>query len=79
MTCWPGVRLLDERLGADPQPDAVAEAAGDAQLDVGLEQGGADLPERLVEVGVADAPLAPEAGRDALQAVGEGVEHGNSG
>ena len=35
--------------------------------------------ERLVEVGVADAPLAPQAGRDPLQAVGQGVEHGDSG
>ena len=70
---------LGERLGADPQADAVAEAAGDGQLDVGLEQRGADLLERLVEIGVADAALAPQAGGDPLQAVGEGVEHGVSG
>ena len=70
---------LGERLGADPQPDAVAEAAGDGQLDVGLEQRGADLLERVIEVGVADAPLAAQAGRDPLQAVGQGVEHGVSG
>ena len=66
---------LSKRLGADPEADAVAEAAGDRQLDVGLEQGGADLPERLVQVGLADAALAPQAGGDPLQAVGERVEH----
>ena len=70
---------LGERLGADPQADAVTEASGDRQLDVGLEQGGADLLERLVEIGVADAALAAQAGGDSLQAVGEGVEHGVSG
>ena len=72
-------QALGERLGADPEPDAVAEASGDGQLDVGLQERGADLLERLVEVRVADAPLAAQAGRDALQAVGEGVEHGYSG
>ena len=36
-------QALRERLGADPQPDAVAEAPGDAELDVRLEQRGADL------------------------------------
>ena len=70
---------LRQRLGADAQPDAVAEAAGDGQLDVGVEERGADLLERLVEVFVADAALAPEAGRDALEAVGQGVEHEVSG
>ena len=79
MTCWPGVSDLDEGLGTDPEADAVAEATGHAELDVGIEQGGADLPERLVQVGVADSPLAPEPSRDPLQAVGEGVEHGVSG
>ena len=72
-------QALGERLGAHPQPDAVAEPASNGELDVGLEQGGADLAQRLVEIGVADTPPAPEAGRDPLQAIGEGVEHGDSG
>ena len=70
---------LRERLGADPQADAVAEPAGHREFDVGLEQRGADLPERLIEVGVADTPLTPQAGRDPLQTVREGIEHGVSG
>jgi len=66
-------------LGADPEADAVAEAAGHRQLDVGLEECRPDFPQGLVEVGFADASLAPQAGRDPLEAVGEGVEHGPSG
>ncbi len=71
-------QALGERLGADPEPDAVTEAPGDAELDVGLEERGADLLEGLVEILVADAPLAAQARRNPLQAVGKGVEHGLS-
>ena len=71
-------QALGERLGADSEPDAVTEAASHAELDVGLQECGTDLLERLVEILVADAPLAAQAGRDPLQAVGKGVEHGLS-
>ncbi len=74
-----GRQALRQRLGADPQSDAVAETPGHAELDIGLEERGADLLERLVEVLVADAALAAQAGGDPLQAVGEGVEHEVSG
>ena len=79
MTCWPGVRLLDSASVLTRRRMPSQKRAGHAELDVGLEQRGADLLERLVEVGVADTPLAPEAGGDPLQAVGEGVEHGVPG
>jgi hypothetical protein len=74
-----GGQALGQRLRADPEPDAVAEAACDAELHVSLQERSADLLERLVEVLVTDAPLPPQAGGDPLQAVGQGVEHGQSG
>jgi hypothetical protein len=49
------------------------------RLDVGLEQGGPDLSERLVQVGLAYPALSPQPGRNPLQAVGERVEHDCSG
>ena len=73
-----GGQALGERLGADSEPDAVTEAAGHAELDVGLQERGTDLLEGLVEILVADAPLAAQPRRNPLQAVGQGVEHGLS-
>ena len=52
------------------------EGAHDADLDVGLEQGGADLPQDLVDVGLGQAPAAPQAGEDAVESVGQALEHG---
>ena len=51
------------------------EAADDREVDVGLEQGHADLAQDLVDVVLAQASLAAEALEDAVEAVGEGVEH----
>ena len=72
-------QALRQRLGADPQPDAVDETAGDGELDVRIEERGPDLPQGFVKVLVADAPLAAQARRDPLEAVRQGVEHGVSG
>ena len=58
-----------------PGPHGVDEAADHAELDVGLEQGRADLAQGLVEVGVGEAAAAAQAAGDPLEAVGEGVEH----
>ena len=58
-------------LGADAGDDV----AGDADVDVGLEQGGADLPHDLVDVGLGQAPLAAQPLDDALEPGGEVVEH----
>ena len=69
-------QALGEGLSADPQADAVAESAGHRELDVGLEQGRADLAQGLVQVGLADATLAPQPGGDPIESVGQGVEHG---
>ena len=55
--------------------DAGDDVAGDADVDVGLEQGGADLAQDLVDVGLGQATLAAEPLDDAFEAVGEVVEH----
>jgi hypothetical protein len=59
--------------------DPIAEAAVGGQPDVGLEQRSADLLERINEVGSADSPIADAAGREPIEPVGQGVEHGVSG
>src|SRR6185437_14244243 len=68
-----------QRLRAHPEPDPFAEAPRHRELYVGLEERDADLAERLIEVGLADAALTPQARRNALQTVREGVEHTYSG
>ena len=60
-----------DRLGADAGDDV----AGDADVDVGLEQGGADLAQHLVDVGLGEPTLAAEAPDDAFEAVGQVLEH----
>ena len=60
-----------DRLGADPGDDV----AGDGDVDVGLQQGGADLAHDVVDVGLRQAALAAQALDDALEADGEVVEH----
>jgi hypothetical protein len=42
---------LGQHLAAAALPDRFDEVARDPELDVGLEQGGADLAQHLVEVG----------------------------
>src|SRR3954449_7339383 len=58
--------------------DRVDEHPYDGQGDVGLEQRDADLARRRVDVGVGQPTLAPEAGEDLVQAVGERLEHSTS-
>ena len=55
--------------------DARDDAANDREVDVGLEKGHADLAQHLVDVAVAESPLAPEPFEDAVETVGEGIEH----
>ena len=52
------------------------QALHDPDVDVGLEEGEADLATHLVDVLLGEATAAAEAGEDAVEAVGEGVEHG---
>jgi hypothetical protein len=58
--------------------DGVDEGADDRQRDVGLQQRDADLARGGIDVGVGQPALAPQAGEDLVQAVGEGLEHSTS-
>ena len=78
-TCWLGIEGLRAGGADGVLADAGDDVAGDADVDVGLEQGGADLAQDLVDVGLGQAALAAEPLDDAVEAVGEGVEHACSG
>ncbi len=75
MTCWAGLSAFDssdaDALLADPADDR----ADDADVDVGLEQGGADLPQHLVDVVVGEPALAAQALEDPVETIGQCVEH----
>ena len=59
--------------------DAGDDVAGDADVDVGLEQSRADLPQHLVDVGFGEPTLAAEALDDPFEAVGQVLEHQRRG
>ena len=54
------------------------ELAHDLEVDVGLEQRQADLAHGRVDVFGSELAVAPQALHDALQAVGERIEHAPS-
>ena len=78
MTCWAGFSAWCSSMPMHALADAGHEVADDLEVDVGLEQGEADLPQDLVDLGLAEPAPAPEAGEDALEPVGERVEHGSA-
>ena len=59
--------------------DAVGDRADDGDVDVGLEQGRADLLHHLVDIGLGEAALAAESLDDPVEPVGEAVEHAGPG
>ena len=59
-----------------PLLDLGHEVPDDREVHVGLEQRETDLAHRLVDVVLAQLPLAAEAVEGAVQAVGQGIEHG---
>jgi hypothetical protein len=60
-----------EGLGAD----LLDEIAGDLEVDVGFEQGDADLAQSFVDVLVGEGALAAEGLEGALQFFGEVLKH----
>ena len=68
------VDLLADDLGAD----RVDERLDDRQRDVRFEQRHAHLAQGVVDVLVGQAPAAAQAFDDALQALGQFVEHGKA-
>lgn len=64
-------------LGAKrPRLDLGAEIADDRQCDVGIEQRNPNLADGLVNVGLAESPLAPKLLEGCAEAVGQRSEHG---
>ena len=66
-----GQDLRADRLLADPAD----EVLHDLEVDVGLEQRQPDLAHRRIDVGLADAAAAGQAGERLAQSIAEGVEH----
>ena len=70
-------RQAVEHVGADGLlADARDEVLDDLEVDVGLEQGQADLAHGGVDVGFADPAAAGQVAERLAQPVAEGVEHG---
>src|SRR5262249_31007211 len=58
--------------------DRRREVSCDLEVDVGLEQGEADLPHRLRDRPLVEATAATQAAESRLQLVGKRVEHGRT-
>lgn len=69
-TCWAGFSAPESS-----SPTALADAAlqrlDDRQVDVGLEEGEADLSEHLINIGLGELSLAAQLGEDAFKTVGQ--------
>ncbi len=74
-TCWPGLRLLDSSSPTIRARIPCTRERATPDVDVGLEQGGADLAQGLVDVGLAQSAPAAEAAENPLEAVRQCVEH----
>ena len=64
-----GREALGERFAAQSFAHRVEEGAHDAEFDVGFEQGRADVGERGVEVGVAEASPRAQRGTRGVRGV----------
>ncbi len=65
-------------LGTDgPLSDPSEQARHHVDVDVGFEQGEANLPESRIDVVGGQAPLGAQPIEDAAQVAGEGLEHGS--
>ena len=75
MTCWAGLRASWTLAPDGPLADAVEHRLHDGEVDVGLEEGEADLAEDLSTSASRQRPLAAEPGEDALEPFGQRLEH----
>ena len=71
MTCWAGFSALLSSSPTQRSRMRADEALDDLEVDVGLEQGEADLAQDLVDVGLGEAAPAAEACEDAVETIGE--------
>ena len=69
-----GVEAGQDLLADSPLANAPHKLFDDLEVDVGLEQGQADLSQGSVEIGLGDLGFATQALSDALQARGKGFE-----
>ena len=74
-TCWAGLRASWMRAPTAASRMRVEHRLDDHEVDVGLEEGEADLAQHLVDVGLAQRPLAAQPGEDPLEAIGKRLEH----
>ena len=70
-----GVQVLRQLRAERLLLDALDERPHDADVDVGLEEGDANLSRDLVDVLLAEAPARAEPAEDSVETVGKGVEH----
>ena len=70
-----GAEALGDVCAERPLADAGDEVLDDFVVDVGLEQGEADLAQSLVEVFLGDGAAPAQAPEYALQLIGKGVKH----
>ena len=77
-TCWPGSSACERVAPIACSRMRLHDRADDGDVDVGLEERGADLLHDLVDVGLGEATLAAEALDDPVEAVGEVVEHASA-
>jgi hypothetical protein len=74
-----GVDARDALLADDARADARREVLDDLEVDVGLEERGADLPQTLLDVRVGELALAAQEAEGGREALSQGLEHGESG
>ena len=75
MTCWLGSSACDRWAPTAASRMRATTVRATADVDVGLEQSGADLAQHLVDVVVGEPALAAEALEDSVEAIGQSVEH----
>src|SRR5438552_10438102 len=69
-------RETAQHLGAERVAlDGLDEVADDVQVDVGLEEGEAHVPQRLLDVPLGDLPVPSELAQQGVELLAEGFEH----
>ena len=75
MTCWAGGDALGDLVADRALAYRGDELAGDAEVDVGFEQGHADFAQGGVDVLFAQAAAATKVAEDAGEALGQAFKH----
>ena len=77
-TAWSGLRLFRTSWPVARSRDPLEELLDDLEVDVGLEQGEADLAQGGVDVGLGEGPLAAQRPKDPLELVAQSFEQPTS-